>query len=88
MQKTMMKSRSDEVIAEQKKQYYEVITDGWKYMKYYIEHLPATDDEWTAMIDTGNRMVEKHKELEQFALQVVMAAAEEIDRISKFKQVI
>lgn len=70
---------------EQKQKYYTLITDLWKYMKYYIDHLPTTDADWTAAIETGNRMAEKHPECQELATKLIVAVMDEIEKIAKFK---
>lgn len=82
---TSMKSHSEEIIMKQKQQYYELITDLWKYMKYYIDHLPTSVEDWTAAIETGNRMVEKHPECSDLAVKLVVNVMDELERIAKFK---
>ena len=84
---TVTKSHSEEILMKQLQNYHKLITDTWKYIKCFTENLPTTDTEWQRMIDAGNRVIEENGDT-TFARAVVMAAAEEIDRISKFKQVI
>lgn len=78
-------SKADVILEQQLKAYYTLITDLWKYMKYYIDHLPTTDADWTAAIETGNRIAEKHPECQELATKLIVAVMDEIEKIAKFK---
>ncbi len=83
---TLMKSHSDEVLTKQLRTYHALITDVWKFLKCYTENLPTDADDWTRIIDRGNSLIRQHGDTEM-ARTFVIAAIDEIDRISKFTEV-
>lgn len=79
-------SKADVILEQQLKAYYTLITDVWKFLKCYTENLPTDADDWTRIIDRGNSLIRQHGDTEMVRTFVI-AAIDEIDRISKFTEV-
>ena len=65
------------------KQYHELWTDAWKYLKNYAALVPMTEAKWEEAINILQIFVERHPDHEEFARKVIITVFRELERIDK-----
>lgn len=70
---------------EKLKEYHEIITEAWKYLKCVIEKYNGIDIDnvdWSEIIEKGENIVKRHDK-NKFAIDIVLACVEEFERDKK-----
>lgn len=69
------------VTDEELKKVYGMFTDAWKFYKKYAD-VQQSDEYWEAVVDESGQIAKKYGNA-KFAIALILAAVEELERKSK-----
>lgn len=68
------------------KEYYDALTDAWKFLRRYAEQMPLNGEAWAAEVAEKAALVDRHAGCRRFAVKLMTLVEDELEQIQRTRE--